>query len=201
MKKSQANILLQPWRTPYGAPPFHQIQDADYLPAFEQAIASARADIVRIREDKAEPTFWNTVAPLDTAGQLLDRVCDVFFNLLETDHTEALERIAEQVLSRLTRYENDMTLDKVLFARLKRVYDAAVADRGAAAGLDEEAWQLLDKTYQSFVRNGALLSDADRETYRALSEELADLGQRFGHHVLQAKAAYAYVTAAETEPE
>ncbi|MDE5736658.1 MAG: hypothetical protein K2H65_06275, partial [Bacteroidales bacterium] len=65
MKKSQANILLQPWRTPYGAPPFHQIQDADYLPAFEQAIASARVDIVRIREDKAEPTFWNTVAPLD----------------------------------------------------------------------------------------------------------------------------------------
>lgn len=199
MKKPQTNVLLQAWRTPYGAPPFHQIHDADYLPAFEQAIAAARADLVRIRADKAEPTFWNTVAPLDTAGQLLDRVGDVFFNLLETDHTEALERISEQVLPLLTRYENDLTLDKVLFARVKRVYDAAAADRGAAAGLDEEAWQLLDKTYRAFVRNGALLSAADRKTYRALSEELADLGQRFGHHVLKDKAAYAYVTTDRAE--
>ncbi len=201
MKKSQANSLLQPWRTPYGAPPFHLFNDADYLPAFEQAIALARADIARIKADTAKPTFFNTVAPLDVAGQQLDRVGGVFFNLLETDHTEALERISEQVLPLLTRYENDLTLDKALFARVKRVYDAAVADRGAAAGLDEEAWQLLDKTYRSFVRNGALLSAADRKAYRALSEELADLGQRFGHHVLKDKAAYVYVTTdgAETE--
>ena len=135
MKKPQVNILLQAWRTPYGTPPFHQIHDADYLPAFEQAIASARADIERIKADKAEPTFENTVAALDAAGQLLDRVGDVFFNLLETDHTEALERISERVLPLLTRYENDLTLDKALFARVKRVYDAAVADRGVAPGL------------------------------------------------------------------
>ena len=201
MKKPQVNILLQAWRTPYGAPPFHQIHDADYLPAFEQAIASARADIERIKADKAEPTFENTVAALDAAGQLLDRVGDVFFNLLETDHTEALERISERVLPLLTRYENDLTLDKALFARVKRVYDAAVADRGAAAGLDDEAWQLLDKTYRSFVRNGALLSAADRKAYRALSEELADLGQRVGHHVLKDKAAYAYVTTDKAETQ
>ncbi len=192
------NILLQDWQTPYGAPPFHRIKEADYLPAFEAALAEARADIARIKSDPADPTFENTVVALDEAGHALDRISDVFFNLLETDHNEQLERISEQVLPLLTRYENDVTLDEGLFARVKRVYGRAAGGE-AGAGLDEEARQLLEKTYRSFVRNGALLSKAGRETYRRLTEELSDLSMRFGHHVLKDRAAYGYVTADPAE--
>ncbi|MDE7150249.1 MAG: M3 family metallopeptidase, partial [Bacteroidales bacterium] len=191
-------ILLQDWQTPYGAPPFHLIKETDYLSAFEAALDEARADTERIKANPADPTFENTVVALDEAGQALDRISDVFFNVLETDHTDGLERISERVLPLLTRYENDVTLDGDLFNRVKRVYKRAAGGE-AGAGLDEEARQLLEKTYRSFVRNGALLSAADRAAYRAMSEELADLSMRFGNHVLKDKAAYAYVTADEAE--
>lgn len=197
-QKDTDNVLLQAWRTPYGAPPFDLIKEADYLPAFAAALEEARADIERIKSDPDEATFENTVVALDEAGQTLDRIGDVFFNVLETDHTEGLEKISKQVLPLLTRYENDVTLDAALFARVKRVYERAQAG-SPGGGLDEEARQLLDKTYRSFVRNGALLSKAQRETYRRLTEELSDLSLQFGHHVLKDRAAYAYVTADEAE--
>ena len=152
-----SNPLLAAWNTPHQTPPFSEIELSDYEPAFDAAIACSRAEIDAIVANPSKPTFGNTIVALERHGALLDRISGIFFNLLEADTSDEMQQIALRVQPKLTELSNDISLNPELFARVKAVYGKP------GRGLSKEDKKLLEDTYQSFARNGAALSDADKE--------------------------------------
>ncbi len=183
---SQENALLEDWNTPYQTPPFDRITVEEYAPAFDAAIAEARAEIDSIVNNPEEPTFSNTIEALERSGAKLSRVSSLFFNLLEADGIDRMHEISMEVQPKLTEYSNDISLNEELFKRVKAVYD-----QRDSLDLDTEQAMLLTETYRGFARSGAALSDEDKETYRRLTSELAQLTLQFGQNVLAATNAFA----------
>ncbi|GHV01023.1 dipeptidyl carboxypeptidase II [Bacteroidia bacterium] len=144
-------------------------------------IARQRAQIDSIANSEAEPTFDNTVVALDLAGELLTCVSNIFFNLNECETSEPMQELAQEIQPALTELSNDITLNEKLFARVKQLYDR----RGELSLATDQA-TLLEKYYKMFTRNGANLSPADKESYRALTTELADLKLSFSKNALDA---------------
>ncbi len=179
------NPLLTPSPLPFGAPRFDAIRAEHWLPAFRTAIAEARAEADRIAGNPEAPTFANTVEALEFAGDALERVSGLFFNLLEAESDDEMQRIAEEVSPLLTEYEMYVSLNGTLFARVKAVYDAR-----AALDLAPDQRKLLEDSYKDFVRSGALLGPEDKETFAALQEELDLLELRFGKNALDATNAF-----------
>lgn len=178
-----SNPLLAAWNTPHETPPFSEIELADYEPAFDAAIACSRAEIDAIVNNPKKPTFGNTIVALERQGELLNRIAGLFFNLLEADTSDEMQEIAQRVQPKLTELSNDISLNPELFARVKRVYEHP-------GRLRKEDKKLLEDTYQSFARNGAALSDADKELYRKYTSELSRLTLQFGQNALAATNAF-----------
>ncbi len=179
------NPLLAQWETPHATPPFSKIELAHYEPAFEAAIACQRAEIDAIVNNPAKPTFGNTIAALERSGELLGRIEGVFFNLLSADTSDEMQEIALRVQPKLTELSNDISLNPELFARVKAVYEHP----GCCLKKDDK--KLLEDTYKSFARNGAALSDADKELYRQYTSELSALTLQFGQNALAATNTFA----------
>lgn len=183
VEKPKNNPLVEPWDTPFNTPPFDQIREEHYQPAFAYAIAVAKDELYRIKAVKMKATFENTIEALDRSGRLLSDISGIFFNLLEANTSENMQKIAQEVSPVLTAFYNDIYLDPALFNRVKYVYNNH--DK-----LTPEQAMLLDKTYKAFVRQGANLSDADKEKYRDYSMRLSTLSLTFGQNVLGAVNAY-----------
>lgn len=179
------NPLLAQWETPHATPPFSKIELAHYEPAFEAAIACQRAEIDAIVNNPAKPTFGNTIAALERSGELLGRIEGVSYNLLSADTSDEMQEIALRVQPKLTELSNDISLNPELFARVKAVYEHP----GCCLKKDDK--KLLEDTYKSFARNGAALSDADKELYRQYTSELSALTLQFGQNALAATNAFA----------
>ena len=143
--QSDYNPLLADWNTPYQTPPFNEIKVEHYAPAFDVAIAEARAEIDAIVADTAAPTFANTIEALERAGDKLTRIEYIFFNILEADANEQMQQVSMEVQPKLTEYSNDVSLNPELFARVKAVYD-----QRESLELSLEEAKLLEKTYKSF---------------------------------------------------
>lgn len=173
------SILTQHFNTPHNTAPFSQIQISDYKPAFEKAIEMARQDIDTIISNSDKPNFSNTIVALDFAGETLDRLSSIFFNLNSAETNDEIQAIAQEVSPLLTDFSNDITLNEELFAKVKNVYDAK-----DSLQLTEEEKTLLDKKYKSFARNGALLNEAKKSRLREIDTELAKLKLTFGENVL-----------------
>ena len=178
-----SNPLLAAWETPHATPPFSKIELKNYEPAFDAAIACTRAEVAAIVDNPRKPTFVNTVVALERSGELLSRIEGLFFNLLEADASDEMQQIALRVQPKLTELANDISLNERLFERVKRVYEHP-------GRLNQEDRMLLEKTYKRFARNGAALSDADKELYRKYTTELSALTLQFGQNVLAATNAY-----------
>ena len=178
------NPLLAEWETPHATPPFDKISISDYEPAFETAIAVNRAEIDAIVNNPAKPSFKNTIVALENQGELLDRLCSVFFNMLQCNTSPELQEIAMRVQPKLTELENDVALNPVLFQRVKEVYE------NPGLFLSKEDKKLLENRYKGFVRSGANLNDEDKELYRQYSSELSQLTLQFGQNSLAANNAY-----------
>ncbi|MCM1301725.1 MAG: M3 family metallopeptidase [Bacteroides cellulosilyticus] len=179
-----SNPLLAEWSTPHETAPFSAIELANYEPAFDAAIACARAEIDAIVNNPKKSTFGNTIVALERQGELLGRIEGIFFNLLEADATDEMQAIAQRVQPKLTQLANDISLDPALFARVKEVYEHP------GWGLSTEDKKLLENTYKSFARNGAALSDEDKELYRQYTTELSALTLQFGQNSLAATNAF-----------
>ena len=177
------NPLLADWKTPHQTPPFDKISISDYEPAFETAIAISRAEIEAIVNNPAKPTFKNTILALENQGELLDRISNVFFNMLQCNTSDELQAIAMRIQPKLTQLGNDISLNPELFKRVKAVNDNP-------GKLSKEDAKLLENTYKSFVRSGANLSDKDKELYRQYSSELSQLTLKFGQNSLASNNAY-----------
>ncbi len=177
------NPLLTDSTLPYGAPQFDKIKTEHYLPAFEQAITEAKAEIDAIVNNPDAPTFENTIAALDEAGSRLNDVAGIFYNLMEADTDEEMQAVAEKVSPMMTDYSMYVSLNEPLFARVKAVHESA-------QGLEPDQMRLLEKTWKSFVRNGANLGVEDKKTYSKLSEQLSLLTLQYGKNVLAATNAF-----------
>ena len=189
------NPLLAEWNTPHATPPFDKISISDYEPAFETAIAISRAEIDAIVNNPAKPTFKNTILALENQGELLERIGNVFFNMLQCNTSDELQNIAMRIQPKLTQLNNDISLNPELFKRVKAVNDNP-------GKLSKEDAKLLENTYKSFVRSGANLADKEKELYRQYSSELSQLTLQFGQNSLAANNAYHLnITSAEKVAE
>lgn len=173
-------LLMSEFNTPYESIPFDQINNAYYLPAIQEAIKMGEAEIEEIANNEAKADFDNTIRALDNAGAQLDLISSVFFNLLSAESNEEMQKIAMEISPLLTKYSNDIMLNTALFERVK-----AVHDEKDNLSLSAEALLLLEDTYRSFVRNGALLEGEDRQNYRDISTKLAQLSLQFDENALK----------------
>lgn len=180
---NKMNPLLTDSTLPYGAPQFDKIKTEHYLPAFEQAITEAKAEIDAIVNNPDAPTFENTIAALDEAGGRLNDAAGIFYNLMAADTNDQMQDIAEKVSPMMTEYSMYVSLNEPLFARVKAVHESA-------EGLEPDQARLLEKTWKSFVRSGANLGAEDKETYSKLSEQLSLLTLQYGKNVLAATNAF-----------
>lgn len=188
------NPLLKPSPLPHKAVPFHDILPEHFLPALDVAIAAAKSKIDEIKNQEASPTFENTIVALETAGETVDHIARLFFNLNLANTNDQLQALSDQVGPKLSAYSSDILLDEKLFARVKAVYEQPTAKT-----LSPEEFQLLDNTYQDFSRNGANLSPDGKTELRRIDEELSRLGPKFSENVLKATNAFAMVIEREED--
>lgn len=178
-KQSGENPLLTEWKTPYGVPPFDQIRPEHFMPAFEQGMSLHDAEIAAIVENNDEATFENVILAFDNSGQMLAQTRLVFEMLCAAETNERMQAIQEQALPMLSAHADRILLNEPLFARVKEVYD-----RRESLGLDAEQSRLLQKTYDRFVRSGALLEGEQKERLKQINEELTRVAVRFGNNLL-----------------
>lgn len=183
--KMNTNSLLTESKAPFGAPEFDKIDQNDYLPAFEEAIAEAKAEVDEIVNNPYEPTFENTIEAMAFSGEKLNVVAGIFFNLMEANTNDFMQKVAEEVSPKMTEFSMYVSLNEKLFQRVKTVYE-----KRDSLGLDSEQMHLLEKNYKSFVRGGANLSAEDKEKYSKWSEELSLATLQFKKNVLASTNAY-----------
>ncbi len=169
------NLLL----TPFEKAPFKHIETSHFKPAFEKALQEARIEIDQITNTGKAPTFKNTIEALEFSGAHLDRLSSLFFNLNSAETSEELQQLAQEISPMLTEFSNDIALNTLLFQRVEAVYEL----RGTLS-LSGEEEMLLEKKYKFFSRNGAHLSQEEKNRLRAIDIELAKLKLTFGEHVL-----------------
>lgn len=177
--KQEKNPLLEDFKTPHATPPFEEIQTKDYLPAFDQAIAAARQEIRSIAESSEQPSFENTIVALDAAGEKLNTISAIFFNLNSANTNAEMQKIAQEVSPKLTEFGNSIYMNPQLFKRVKQVYD-----KRAQLSLLPEQLTLLDKTWKSFVNGGANLEGEAKERFKEINIELSKLSLQFEENVL-----------------
>ena len=170
---------MEPWTTPHQTPPFSLIRNEHYAPAMRAAIKEAEANINNIIKQKEAATFENTIVAMQTASQSLDRISSVLFNLNECNTDSTMQQIVMELTPELTRYENSVSMNEQLFARVKAVYE-----QREKLDLTPEQRTLLENTYKSFVRNGVNLSGKDKKIFAKNSERLAELSQKMNQNVL-----------------
>lgn len=178
-------MLKIPFNTPHDTAPFSSINQADFIPAFDEAIAETREEIDQLVANPDMATFENTIAALAFSGMRLDRISNIFFNLHSAETNEELDKIAQEVAPKLSKLSNDITLNFDLFERIKAIYE-----QKGNLDLNTEQLMLLEKNYKDFVRNGALLTEDKKQQLRDIDAELSVLKLKFGEHVLADTNAY-----------
>jgi len=179
------NPLLTEWKTAFNLPPFELIKPDHFKPAIEASISMAEEEIGRITGNHEPPSFENTVEALDCTGIRLDDISSILFNLNSADTNKDIQEAAREVSPLLSRFQDDITLNRELFARLEEVYN-----KRSIPELTEEQLMLLEKTYRRFIKGGAGLEDSKRERFRQINEELASLSLRFEENVLEETNAF-----------
>jgi peptidyl-dipeptidase Dcp len=174
------NPLLQKFTTPFGTAPFEEIKNEHFLPAMKEAILMGKEDIKKIINNTQEPSFENTIEALEGSGEFVNQVSSIFFNLNSAETNDEIQKIARDISPLLSEYSNDVTLNEKLFEKIKKVFD-----KKDSLMLSVEEKTLLDKTFKSFVRNGANLNKEQKEKLRAIDKELSQLSLAFGEHVLK----------------
>ena len=173
------NPLLETWDTAFGLPPFTRIGDADFAPAMAAALAEGRAAVAAIAANPERPTFANTIAALELADDLLDRVAGVFYNLSGADANPARDALQREFAPMLSAYASEITNNAALFARIDDLWQ-----RREALGLGDEEMRVLTLTHRSFVRSGAALEGAARDRLTEVKSRLAVLGTAFTQNLL-----------------
>ena len=161
-----SNPFAHPSTLPFQAPPFDKIKDADFQPAIEEAMRQELGEVEAIANSAEPPTFANTIEALEKRGELLRRVQPVFSGMTSSNTNPTLQKLQAELAPKFAAHRDAIFLNPKLFARVKAIYD-----QRASLRLAPDAVFVVDRYYKDFVRAGALLSDADKETMRALNKE------------------------------
>ena len=188
-KKERVNPFFLPYDTPHNTVPFNRITLADYEEAMMEGIRREDEQIEKIINNPDEPTFENTIIPEDEVKgrkhyyDLLSRVESVFFNMLSAETNDDMDALAQKMSPILTKHSNDISLNPKIFERVKYVYEHH-------RELTPEENCLLEKSYEGFVRSGALLDETGKDRLRKLTEEASMLSLQFSQNVLKENKAY-----------
>lgn len=177
--QDKQNPLIETVTTPYRVPAFDQIKNEHFIPAFEEGMRQQNEAIAQILNNRATPDFDNTIAAFEQSDTLLHQVSGVFFNLNGANTNPELQKIAEELSPVLSRHSDDIYLNAILFARVKKVYE-----QRNQLPLNAEKGRILEQTYKAFVRNGANLSAAEQEEMRAINSKLSLASLKFGRNIL-----------------
>ena len=188
------NPLLVEFSTPFETLPFDQIKTEHFLPAIEIEIEKTKAEIDQITQNPASPSFANTIEAMEDSGQRLGIISGALFNLNSAETSKSLQEVTQKAAPILTALQNDIRLNEALFKRIQKVYE-----QKDAIELTAEQKTLLEKEYKGFVRNGALLPAKKKEKLRAIDQELAQLGLRYGENVLEDSNAFSLHISVEKE--
>lgn len=188
------NPFLTEYTTPFQVPPFDQIKNEHYLPAFEAGMKEQLAEVEAIVGNAETPTFQNTILPFDKSGETLDRVSNVFFNLNECLTNDEMIKIAETVLPLLSKHSDSIMMNPKLFERIDYVYQ-----HRNEMGLDDQQIRVVEKYEQDFVRNGAALPADKQEELSKINEQLSTLSLQFGNNLLKENAGYKLVIENEAD--
>lgn len=173
------NPFFTEWETPFGVPPFDKILPAHYMPAFEKALSINDEEIDAIVNNNDKPTFENVILAYDNSGKMLTDVYNVFGMITSADTNEELQAINDKVMPMLSAQSDKISLNERLFAKIKTIYD----DR-KALNLDAEQLRLVELTYNSFVRGGALLGEEDKNKLKEINDALSSATVSFGNNLL-----------------
>ena len=184
MAAERNNPFLEPYNTPYNIPPFDRITTADYMPALEEGLKIYRGEIDAIANQKATPTFDNTILAMEKSGELTTRVMGVLMSLSEADSNPELQKVADEAMLLYGSTVDNVMMNDKLFERVKYLYD-----NRAKLGLSGP----VEKSYRDFTRNGALLSAADKEELKKLNNRLTELYSKFNSNLLKATNSYQLV--------
>ena len=177
-KSTENNPFMSEYANEYGIPPFDKITYADYAPAVDAGIEQQNAEIDSIIKNTAEPNFENTILALDNSGEILSKVSGVMYALSESDNTPEMQKITETLMPKLTAQSDGMYMNDSLFAKVKAVYDNA--DK---LGMDPIQKRLTEKYYKRFVRNGALLTPAQKDSLKEINRKLGEVNLKFGNNI------------------
>ena len=183
---NNSNPLIEGWDTPYGIPDFGAVKEKHYIPAFEAGVAQQQAEIDAIIANEETPTFANVVEAYEKSGAILDRAVGVLFNLAETDGTESLQKIVEQVLPMISVHSDNIFMNADFFKKVEVLYNDM-----ENLGLNQEQKMVLKKLYNSFVKNGIALGEAEQARMREINMELSSLSNTFGNRLLAENNAFA----------
>lgn len=186
MMVSCGNPFLTQWDTPYGIPDFSKVKEKHYLPAVEEGIRQQQAEIDAIIANGDVPTFENVVGAYERSGAILDRVIGVLFNLSETDGTDNMQAVVEQVLPLLSEHSDNISMNPAFFAKVETLYKDI-----DNLGLNQEQKMALKKLYNGFVKNGIALGEAEQARMREINMELSSLSNTFGNRLLAENNAFA----------
>ena len=181
----ETNPLLAEWNTPYQTPPFPEIKHEHFIPAIDAALKEAKDEVDVVIDSTDKPTFQNTIVALEVAGENLERIANVLYNLNSAETDDTIQAIAREVSPKLSEFSNYVSLNEQLFGKVKEVYG-----QKENLNLTSEDLQLLEKKYIGFVRSGANLEGEDKKRYAEITTELSKLSLQFGENVLAETNAY-----------
>ena len=181
---NRENPFLTDWNTPYGIPPFQEIQVDNYIPAIQAGIEQQKKEIEDIVNNQDAPTFDNTILPLELSGEILRKVSGVLYNVSETDRTPALDSVMELAIPMMTEHSDNLSFNKGLYERIAQLY------KGDQSGLTREQQMVLKKHYEEFERNGVGLSEEKQARLKEINSKIASKTQKIGNNILEESNAF-----------
>jgi len=187
MKKEnkETNPLLTEWKTVHQTPPFNEIKHEHYVPAIDQLLKDAKAEVDAVINNPDAPTFSNTIRTMEISGKKLSRATTILFNLNSAETDDTIQTIAREISPKLSDFHNYVSLNERLFQKVKAIYI-----QKEQLNLNAEDLKLLDDSYKGFVRSGANLEGADKERFAQINTALSKLTLQFGENVLAETNAY-----------
>ena len=193
-KDNSMNPFLNEYETPFKIPPFESIKFSHYEPAFEIGMEEHREEIDKIANNQSEPTFKNTIEALEGSGETLDKVANVFFNLLGSNTNDEMDALAMEMSPKLSAHNDAILLNKVLFKRIENLHN-----NRQSMNLSVEQNRLLEETYKRFIRSGANLDKGSMERLTEINSALSSLSVRFDQNVLKETNSYSMVVENEED--
>ena len=176
------NPFLSEYVTPFQIPPFEKIEFKHYEPAFSIGMKEQQDEINDIASNASEPTFANTIEALERSGNTLDKVSNVFFNLVGSNTNDDMDALAVKISPQLSGHNDNILLNKSLFSRIE-----ILVNKKSSLDLSTEQSRLLDETYKRFQRSGANLDEVSMERLIAINSSLSSLSVQFDQNVLKEK--------------